>query len=159
MNEKFEFHFHSNSDRQRAAFLRAVAPFEFFVYSFCVNKAKLTSDFLHTKDGLYNSICGMLFENARGTLDRAIVKIDKKDDKPFRLELSKYLKKKINKGEGSIQHIKSVSMENSHANNLIQMADMICGAIARRHKTGKKDADWFFNMIRHRIVSEREWPV
>ncbi len=156
----YEFHFTGICDEHRTAFLNAVAGFPFNYLGFVVNKPLLYSETL-TKDKkkLYNYVCGMIFENAKPFLNEAKVRIDKSGNRPFQKELARYLKMKINeRGESSL-HIKDIKPANSHGNNLVQMADMICGAVARAHYPKKKDAAKYRQIIKHREHSVRFWPM
>jgi hypothetical protein len=72
-----------------------------------------------------------------------------------RLQLEKYLKKKINVDDEIIRKIKT---EPSHSNNLIQLADMVCGAIGRSYKLDKADRMTYRKIIGHRELGVQLWP-
>ena len=154
----FEFHFGKNSNKIRFEFLKAIAPYEFWCYGFVVNKAKLYSPTFQNKSMFYNYMCGLVFENAKATLDNAIVKIDKSGDRDFERKLTAYLKKKINDPTSSTKHIKKVNGVDSSGNNLVQIADMVCGAITRSYRMDRKDAKEYRKIIAHREISVRYWP-
>ena len=82
--------------------------------------------------------------------------IDAKGVKLFRRELSKYLKRQINREEGLIRKIKH---EESHRNNLLQLTDMVSGSIYRSMNPKKKDA-WDYRKIVERKAIEpvQVWP-
>ncbi|MES2535505.1 MAG: DUF3800 domain-containing protein [Pseudomonadota bacterium] len=61
-----------------------------------------------------------------GGLKGARVKIDGSDGREFRQELQRYLKQKLKPGA-----IESIKLVDSQKDNLIQLADMAVGAIAR----------------------------
>jgi hypothetical protein len=54
--------------------------------------------------------------------------------------------------------IKKVSMEASHTNNLVQLADMVCGAVARSYNSQKNDRAQFRTLIRRREARVQFWP-
>ncbi len=71
VNAKYEFHFRPNSEKVRKAFLQAVAPYNFFYYSFALNKASksLYGEGFKNKESFYKYTCGLVFENAKDKLD------------------------------------------------------------------------------------------
>jgi hypothetical protein len=155
-----EFHFQKNSQTQRIAFLRAVAGCDFKVFAFVVNKQKLRGDCFANKSSFYKQICKFVFENARehNLLFEAKVKFDKCGDVNFNKQLKAYLKRQINQNESRDLHIADVSSQDSKGDNLIQLADMICGAVARSYYPEKPDHDLYLKIIKRRIVSQRFWP-
>lgn len=157
LHEHFEFHFNSCSDKFREVFLRGVSPCGFFYHSFVLNKAKLWGQGFQNKDSFYKYTTSLVFENAKPHLREAKVVIDKCGNRDFRKQLAKYLKNKINKSDcGSL--IRNVSMEPSHANSLLQLADMVCGAVARSFNRGKENRMQFRRIIRHREMRVQVWP-
>ena len=150
LSEAFEFHFKENSDTVRIAFLNAVAPFPFAYTGIIVNKSRITSDFAKPKT-FHKQVCGLLFDAAKGTLSNANVKIDKTGGHDFRRELAAYLKQQTNPASSDeAPRIKAIKMEPSHGNNLLQLADMVCGALHRAHDNGKPQPERFRKIIKHR---------
>jgi hypothetical protein len=151
-----EFHFNKLSDRFREEFFQAVARHDFFHISFALNKAKLSGPGFNYKESFYKYTAKLLFENAKPYLRDASVVIDRSGNREFRQQLEKYLKGKINTDSQIIRKVKS---EPSHSNNLIQLADMVCGAIGRSFKEGKyEDRVRFRKMIGHRELDVQLWP-
>lgn len=54
--------------------------------------------------------------------------------------------------------IKKVRTEPSHSNNLLQLADMVCGAVARSFRPDKPDRHVYRKLIRHRELGVQVWP-
>ena len=142
----------------RRAFLEAVAPFEFFYLAFVIAKDELYGPTFQARNSLYKWVCGMVFENAKPYLDAAIVTIDKSGDRGLRRELAAYLRQKINDKQSSKRYIKEIIMQDSHRHNLIQLADMISGAVARSFRDEKKDKDRFRKITKHRELSVLRYP-
>ncbi len=132
----FEFHFKENSDSIRRAFLEAVARYNFFYFGFVVNKAALYAQSLPTTEAFYTYACGLIFESAKPYLDNAVVKIDASGGRKFQRQLASYLKTKINTPDAPGQRISSVTPKDSRGSNMLQLADMVCGAIARSYREG-----------------------
>jgi hypothetical protein len=157
--DNFEFHFVENGDNVREAFLRAVAPYHFFYFGFVVDKTRLYLPAFPSNAAFYKYLCGLVFESARPYLNEAIVAIDRSGSRGFRQQLITYLKKQVNDSEaGAVTHIKKVSLPESRGSNLLQLADMVCGALARSHRTDKKDPRRFHKIIAHRAISVRYLP-
>ena len=82
-------------------------------------------------------------ENAKPYLNNATVIIDGSGRKDFRRELERYLKKRINQAKGNLRYIEKVKIEDSKKNNLLQVTDMIAGAVGRSYKYKKKIVKYF----------------
>ena len=154
----FEFHFKENSDAVRRAFLEAVVPYNFFYFGFVINKAKLSHRSFPTADAFYRYVCGLVFESAKPYLDEAIVKIDASGGRKFQRQLAGYLKTKINSREANPQRIRRIAAVDSRRNNLLQLADMVCGAMARSLREDKTNAGEFRKLIKHREISVQVLP-
>lgn len=152
----FEFHFYKNSNRVRENFLKAVLPYQFFYYGIVINKEKLFGDGFNNKESFYKYASSLLFENAKEKLESAIVTIDESGRKLFKYQLASYLKRKLNV-KNNYKHIKKVKMQNSKGNNLLQLADMIAGAVNRSFNK-KKDNYRFRNIIKPREIYVQIWP-
>ena len=154
----FEFHFKENSDGTGRAFLEALARYNFFYFGFVVNKAALYADSLLTTKAFYAYACGLIFESAKPYLDDAVVKIDASGGRKFQRELASYLKTKINTPGTAGQRISSITAKDSRGSNMLQLADMVCGAIARSYREDKAEAGRFRKIIKHREISVRVLP-
>jgi hypothetical protein len=152
--EHFEFHFSKCSKAIRRNFLEKVAPFGFFYLSVVLDKLKLYSPEFRVKESLVKYASGLVFENAKPHLRDAIVVIDASGSKDFRNQLSTYLKKRI-KGDGGCRLIKKVKTSRSDGNNLVQLADMVSGAVWRSFK--HQDAS-LRGLISLRELRVQVWP-
>jgi hypothetical protein len=152
----FEFHFYDNSEKIRRKFSEAIAPYSFFYFGIVINKDpdRLYGNGFKHKDSFYKYVCGLVFENAKPYLKNAKVKIDKSGHALFRSELAKYLGRRMNK-ESNL--IKSVKMEKSHSNNLLQLADYISGIINRKIQK-KKGFEDYYKYISIKEIYVQIWP-
>lgn len=150
-----EFHFNKLSDHFCEEFFKGIAKHGFFHISFALNKTKLYGPGFSYKDSFYKYTANLLFENAKPYLREASVVIDRTGNREFRQQLEKYLKRKINT-DGQI--IRKVKTEPSHSNNLIQLADMVCGAVARSLRDEKSGNMRFRKLIGHRELGVQLWP-
>lgn len=154
----FEFHFAKNSDLVRRAFFEAMAPYNFYFFSFVLDKTQLRHLDWPSSEAFYQYLCGLIFESAKPHLDNAIVKLDSCGGREFRMEISTYLKRRINDPQSGRRYIRKVVSSKSNGNNLLQLADMVCGAVARAQGAKKSDADAFYRLIKHREIWVRRWP-
>jgi hypothetical protein len=153
----FEFHFHKNSPEIREAFLHAIAPYNFFYFTVVVDKEKLDLKALSTAESFYQYACSLVFENAKPYLNEAAVIIDGSRTRYFKRNLQHFLKKKINDPSVRYRYIRQVKMQDSEGNNLLQLADMVCGAIYRSFMQ-KQNALDYRKIIAHRQISIETVP-
>ena len=148
--DNFEFHFNKLNFAYRRMFLAAIAPSNFFYFAVVMDKANFAGRELQFKESLYQYACGLIFEEAKSHLTDAVVVIDESGSKNFKSELKRYLVRRLRDDSGKC-FIKKVRAQDSSKNNLVQLADMIVGAVARSF-TGKKDAGEYRNLIAHREI-------
>lgn len=155
-HQNAEFHFSKCNQEMRCRFFSAVAGCDFFYLAFVLNKAKLWGPGFAYKDSFYKYTAKLLFENAKPYLTDATLILDRTGNRDFRTQLEKYLKNKINQ-KNEVAKIRRLKTEASHSNNLIQLADMVCGAVARSFKQ-KDDASEYRKMLGARELSVQVWP-
>jgi hypothetical protein len=156
VHPRFEFHFNKCCDRYRKAFLNSVAGSNFFFYCVVLNKEKLYGEGFQYKNSFYKYAASLVFENAKARLLQAKVVIDECGNREFKEQLSKYLKRRMNEGNKTL--IRKVSMEPSHSNNLLQLADMVSGAVFRSFDTRKANRMQFRRMLSAREFGVQVWP-
>lgn len=157
IDPRFEFRFNKCRRDFRIQFLKAVAPYEFFYRGIVINKdpIKLWGEGFKHKESFYKYASGLVFQNAKASLNNASVIIDGSGSKDFRKQLERYLKRRINDpGQRSIRKVK---VQNSLNNNLIQLADMIAGVINRSFGS-KGDAKIYRQLVGHREMQVQLWP-
>jgi hypothetical protein len=54
--------------------------------------------------------------------------------------------------------IRKVKMEDSKRNNLLQLADMVCGAVARSFREERENGWEFRRLVREREMRVQYWP-
>jgi hypothetical protein len=149
---KPEFKFSKCSDWARDGFFRAVDAHAFQVRALVIDKAKIYSSHLRlNSDGFYNYFVKQLISRAGITLVDANVKIDGSGDREFKRALSVYLRREVGPGK-----IAKLRFTNSRQDNLIQLADMATGAIARSY-SGRADANRWRSMLAPKIANVWEF--
>ena len=154
LSPHYEFHFNKSDKRIRNQFLEKVAPFEFFYLAVVVDKPKLRNPAFQKKESLVKYASGLVFENAKPHLKDAIVVIDANGSRDFRNQLSKYLKKRI-KDDAGYRLVKKVKTARSYGNNLVQLADMVSGAVWRSFK--QQDGS-YRGLVSARELRVQVWP-
>lgn len=156
LHPQFEFHFNGMNHRLRRTFLETVSTGGFFYYGIVINKTKLTGPGFRFKESFYKYACSLVFENAKPRLSDATIVIDGSGSKDFQRQLGTYLRKKTaTTGGGCL--IRKVKIQDSKKNNLLQLADMVCGSVARRY-TDKAEASVYSDLISHREMAVQLWP-
>ena len=144
--ENFEFKFSTGtSNKVKTAFLQKLSKHNFRYRSVVIDKTILfRREPLHPKDNLYKLVAEQLFLRAEPRVKNASVFIDR-ITKSFVDDFNVYLKRRLNtrleKIIGRIKH------QDSRSNNLLQLADMVCGAIYRKYNRGE---DKFYKIIKKR---------
>ena len=154
LSPRYEFHFAKSSSRIRNRFLELVAPFDFFYFSVVVDKAKLRNPGFQKKESLIKYASGLLFESAKPRLKEAIVIIDASGSRDFRNALAVYLKKRV-RNDGGYPIIKKVKSARSESNNLVQLVDMVSGAVWRSFT--RNDAS-YRSLVAARELAVDVWP-
>lgn len=140
-----EFKFNTSKAEIKDKFFEAVTPFQFEIWALVVDKKKIYSENLKRNDDkFYNYFVKNLLSSGAPLKD-AKIKIDGSGDREFKNLLQKYLKNQL-----PSEAVKSVKFADSAKDNLVQLADMVAGAIARSYKD-KDDSDRWRNMIRQKI--------
>ncbi len=154
---RYEFHFTHCSDRVRRAFFAKMRAEQFVYHAFVIRKRDLFGDRFRNKDAFYQFAVGIVCENAQGLLFDAKVVIDRCGDEAFRQRLHKGLRERMNADAGLVR-IRKIAMEDSRSNNLIQLADMVCGAVMRGLASGKKDSEYYREVLRGKQKRLSIWP-
>ena len=153
---RFEFHFNKMKASQRKQFLSAIAAYEFFYWGIVINKAQLRGARLQFKESFCKFAYGLVFEIAKPRLTSAIVVVDGSGSEGFRNQLKTYVARRLVDDSGK-SLIKKLKIQDSAKNNLLQLADMVVGAVARAYG-GKADAAEYRKLITHREMSVQLWP-
>lgn len=155
----YEFHFARNSRRVREAFLRATLPFDFRYHRFAVDKSPKAWYRLGLKsnEDLFQYTAGMVFANAGTFLRDAAIFIDRRGGKRFGGELARYLRGRL-KAPGGSRLIRTVKQQESHKNNLLQLADYV-DSIGNRAMSGKGDGvEWQRRYLQGKEVTSEIRP-
>lgn len=149
---KPEFKFSKCSAQVRDGFFEAVRPFRFTVRALVVDKARIYStDLRASADRFYSYFVRLLIRHDADLLAGARVKIDGRASHELRRDLARALRE-----HQSVLKVANIKFADSHRDNLIQLADMAAGAIARSYRDDvRKDADRWREMLAGKL--EEVW--
>ena len=148
-----EFHFAKNKRSTRQAFLTRMRQAEFTAFALVVDKQKLSPANLPDRAAFYQAVCGVAFEKASYLFREADIYFDEGGGEKFQKKLASHLRRKINRsGEGRIGKVKTLK---SAGSSLIQLADMICGAVFRAVESGESQ---YRDIIQPRLDAVLQWP-
>lgn len=149
-SDNFEFKFNKSNRELRLRFLEHVSHFKFYTRAIVFEKSKIRSNELKTsKQSFYNYAIKMVLKHSFGTIKEAKVRLDGRGDRIYKREITRYLRRELNKRENRV--FQKLQFVDSKSNVLIQLADMIAGAIHRRYEYKKTDAKIYYAAVKKRI--------
>ncbi len=147
-SDKREFKFSTGtSNKLKMAFLQKLASHKFRYRSIVIDKTRLAKiNPKNPEDSLYMLVTDQLFLRAQDRVKNASLFVDRTtQSKTFIQKFNTYLKRKLNTDMKKL--IGDVRHKDSRSNNLLQLADMVCGAIYCKYN---KNDDKFYKMIKKR---------
>ena len=151
--DSMEFKFHKSRQQVKEGFLKRINPFNFSIRCLVVDKTLIRSEELkNDKNSFYSYAIKMVLQYSADEVLNAHVKIDGSGDRVFRRNFLTYLRKHLNFRQRKI--MQNCKLADSKDNVMIQMADMIAGAIRRSCETEKKDNETYKRIIKKHITNE-----
>jgi hypothetical protein len=149
--ERWEFKYSKTSVGMKDAFFGAVAPHRFWVRAIIIDKQILYSSHLASVPRhLQNYAIKQLLTHTYGTVTDAKLVIDGGDRRTFGASDLSYLRREIN--QQCPGTIRKAVCEESDRNMLIQLADMVAGAV---HRNAKQAGSAAAHM---RVISQKAAP-
>ena len=129
VSDYYEFKFNKTDKRFKNRFFDAIKKYSFKVRAIVVAKQTIFSPRLRNyKEDFYNHIIMQVLRNNDGKIKNAKLKFDKRGEREIRNQLRSYLSRELdNKHKKIFRDLKFVD---SRQNTLIQLADMVAGAIS-----------------------------
>ena len=151
LNEKYEFKFNKCKKDFRVDFLRTVSDCRFIIKAIVMDKSKIYGKNLRqSKESFYNyTIKTALKYN---DINNAKIRIDGHGDRKLKQSMTNYLRRELN--SSNKKRFEDLKIINSNTSVLIQLADMIAGAIHRSYYDDKTDKDLYKKIIANKIKDE-----
>lgn len=147
-NDETEFKFRKTNKKIVKELLGLVQAYDFQVFAVYVDKSSYERILpVFDKEKLYNWTIKELLTII--PMNEAIVKIDGRSSREHRLRVASYLRHEINVNDHKIRKIKT---EDSINDNLIQLADLVAGAINRSMHPEKTDARDYLDVINKKVA-------
>lgn len=128
-----EFKFNKSDARVKDSFFETMQSHTFEVWALVIDKTVIRSENLRRNDEKFYNYFVKLLLDCGAKLNEARVKIDGSGDREFKNQLQRYLKRSLPTGA-----VSSVKFADSQKDDLIQLADMVVGAIARSYRTSEE---------------------
>lgn len=141
-----EFKFNKTSDSRKQEFFERILACDFRIRAIVVRKDVIYSRRLKSQnEEFYRYFVKSMVQHDGGLLDGARIVIDGSGERIFRRDLQRYLKTHCGAS------IKSVKFADSRRDRLVQLADMVVGAIARSYRADRKDNDRWRRLLVSKI--------
>jgi hypothetical protein len=149
-----EFKFNKSRKEIRVKFLETVKKHKFRIRCLVVDKELLYSPELKgEKNSFYSYIIKTMLKHSNEAIMDAKIRIDGSGDRTFRRSFISYLRRELNAKDRKI--LQNCKLVDSKSDSLIQMADMVVGAIHRSYQKDKNDSQIYKDIIKKFI--ENEW--
>lgn len=146
--ENHEFKFNKATKEVKLGFLRLTREYDFEIYAVYIDKSLYPRAIqISDHEKLYNWTTKELLKIM--PLSEAYVKIDGRSSREYKMRVAAYIRREVN---ADTYKIKEIRTQDSTKDNLIQLADMVVGAINRSFQAEKTDAKDYIRIIRKKIV-------
>ncbi|TFC23378.1 DUF3800 domain-containing protein [Cryobacterium glucosi] len=144
-----EFKYSKTKDTIKRCFFSCVSETKFSVRTIIIEKSKVHSPtLLENPSKLKSYAIRQLLSHSFGQITDAKIFIDGQDTKAFGMEDSKYFMRKVN--EYCPGTLREISFADSKQNVLIQLADMVAGAVNHAERTHKPSSAANLNLFKPR---------
>jgi hypothetical protein len=145
---EYEFKFNKLNKSNRKAILAIAAAYDFRVRAIVVDKAQVRSHEMRTKpDSFYNFVIKEAL-SSDDTLEDAKVRLDGHSGREYKRQAVACFRREINSKSHKISDFRYVD---STKNDLIQLADLVAGAINRSKQQDKTDHLEYIAILKDRI--------
>jgi hypothetical protein len=137
--DEHEFRFNNSRRDVRLAFLTRVVRFKFRIRAIIMRKGRIYGvELRRSTDSFYRYAIKTVLKHSFGKISEARLKIDGHGNRAFRRELQSYLRRELSLNKDGTVVVRELKIVDSETNVLIQLADMVAGAL-RRCAEGEKD--------------------
>lgn len=148
-----EWKFNKVCDDYKDAFFEMASELEFSTRSLVVRKELIDDQQLRSvPENFYKHFIREMIDHDQGVLTNANIIIDGSGDRVFKREFAGYLRKNVKAGV-----IKNLQLKDSTKDPLLQLADMVAGAVARSYRTDRPNARRWRNALRNAGKIDNVW--
>ena len=153
LSDNFEFKFNKCNKNFRCKFLETIKSSKFRIRAIVIQKSKIYGKELRTsRESFYKYVIKTVLKYHGGTIENAKLRIDGRGDRKFKRAFSVYLRRELNPYDKTKKRVfKDLKFVDSRKNVLIQLADMVSGAIRRSYDDDKTDSGIYKAIIKRRI--------
>jgi len=156
--KRAEFGFNQCDRRLRSEYLAAASALPWSFLSLSIDKAELDAPRTAAGFDLYLFAVTLLLGSARPHPRQATVIFDSCGGVEFRRAITSCCKAASRQPDGTIE-IKRVLAQRSHSDQLLQLADMVVGSVARAQRPELTDSRTCLQLIRSHQLATIDWPV
>lgn len=142
-----EFKFHRANDEQKKLFFDTIKKHNFMIRATVVDKNKIVEPTLRKSESFYSYVIKEALNNY-ADMKMARVSLDGSGNKNFRKKSTAEIRKTINKNNRRMVEFRLVD---SKSDVLIQLADMIAGAINAKYDKTKRSRHDYIKIIRNLV--------
>jgi len=146
--ERQEFKFAETSNQWRRSFFTAIRPYPFRAYSLVLDKRRWPAAYPSHRRQLYPELVQSLLAFVGQELRDALLVMDEAvQSREHQARFATALRHALRSAE--IPPVARVVQHRSHSDNLIQVADMVAGAVARAYERGDTQ---YFQLLRWKLA-------
>jgi len=154
VSDKYEFKFNKTNRKFRNNFFKTVNNFKFRIRAIVVKKEIIYSPHLKNYiENFYNYVIMQVLKHNGGKIKNAKLKFDKRGERVLRNQLRTYLSRELDNKNRKV--FKDLKFVDSRQNTLVQLADMVAGAIFSSF-SGKDKS--YFEILKKAGRVEDVWP-
>lgn len=142
-----EFKFHRANDMQKEMFFAAIKNHDFKIRAIVVDKSKIAEPNLKKSESFYSLIIQTVLHEYKG-MNKARIALDGSGNRNFRKKATVAVRKAVNKNGRKMVDFRLVDSKDEV---LIQLADMIAGAIGAKYDSTKRMKRDYLKMIRSKV--------
>lgn len=153
--DDYEFRFNGCSHEFRKRFLEAVSTCRFRYRAIVLSKAGVYGrELRRSKESFYNYAIKMVLKHSAGTIQDAKLRFDSHGERSVRRALTTYLRQELN--TPSFRTFKELKFKDSKKDDLIQLADMVAGAVRKSFERSKPEDAVYRELMKAR--EDEVWP-
>lgn len=142
-----EFKFHRANDEQKKLFFNTVKKHDFKIRAIVVDKSKISEPNLKKSESFYSYVVQEVLDDYKG-MKRARISLDGSGNKNYRKKSTAKIRQAVNKNSRRMVEFRLVDSRDSV---LIQLADMIAGAIMAKYDRNKRSRHDYLRMLKFQV--------